>query len=94
MATHKWSEIKNKISPERRSQLDATVRRAVFITNFKLFFKAFLLVMRYVFLGVAAAFVVIALFHFMGPATVFATLGVIVIIAWTYGVYLYLKDNQ
>jgi len=27
MATHKWSEIKNKMSPERRARVDADVRR-------------------------------------------------------------------
>ncbi|MGO9839473.1 MAG: helix-turn-helix domain-containing protein [Polyangiaceae bacterium] len=27
MATHKWSEIKDKMSPERKAQVDAAVRR-------------------------------------------------------------------
>lgn len=27
MATHKWSEIKNRMAPERRARLDADVRR-------------------------------------------------------------------
>ncbi len=27
MATHKWSEIKDKMSPERRARVDAAVRR-------------------------------------------------------------------
>jgi transcriptional regulator with XRE-family HTH domain len=30
MATRKWSEIKEKMAPERRAQLDAEVRREVF----------------------------------------------------------------
>ena len=29
MATHKWSEIKGKMAPERRARLDGEVRRAV-----------------------------------------------------------------
>ena len=29
MATHKWSEIKDKMTPERRARLDAEVRREV-----------------------------------------------------------------
>ena len=29
MATHKWSEIKKKMAPERRARLDAEVRREV-----------------------------------------------------------------
>jgi DNA-binding XRE family transcriptional regulator len=29
MATHKWSEIKEKMAPERRARLDAEVRREV-----------------------------------------------------------------
>ena len=29
MATHKWSEIKEKMTPERRARLDAEVRRDV-----------------------------------------------------------------
>jgi len=29
MATHKWSEIKEKMAPERRARLDAEVRSEV-----------------------------------------------------------------
>lgn len=29
MATHKWSEIQEKVTPERRARLDAEVRRDV-----------------------------------------------------------------
>ena len=29
MATHKWSELKEKMAPERRARLDAEVRREV-----------------------------------------------------------------
>lgn len=29
MATHKWSEIKDKLAPERRDRLDNDVRREI-----------------------------------------------------------------